>query len=109
MLRSGRYRHPVTLQQATEVRDGHGQPVQTWSTFKPWRCAIDPLSGREFFAAQQVSAETTHRLTGHYVSGVSPKMRVRDDVAGRIFRIEAVLNFQEMGRELQLMCVEVLA
>lgn len=107
MLRSGLYRHAVTVERATEVRDGHGQPIRTWATFASWRCAIVPLRGREFFAARQLSAETTHKLSGHYISGVSPKDRIK--FGSRTFRIEQVINVEEKGRELELMCVEVLS
>lgn len=106
-LKSGRYRHPVTIRRATRARDGHGQSVENFDTiFASWRCAIDPIRGREYFAARQVAAETTHQLAGHYIAGVAVKDRVY--FGARVFRIESVINVEEKGRELQLMCVEVL-
>ena len=106
MFRAGRANKPVTIQEATLARDSHGQPVETWSTFHSWRCEISPLRGQERFAAQQLEAQTSHKLTGHYISGVRPSMRVVYD--GRTFRIESVINQGEQGRVLELECVEIL-
>ena len=107
MLRAGRLRELVTIQTATTVRDAHGQPVETWATHAAWRCEVAPIRGREYFAAQQVEAQTTHRLTGHWITGVSPKMRVL--WGARVLRIEQVINIGERNRTLELMCTEVLS
>ena len=106
MLRTGRLRELVTIQQNTPTRDGHGQPVESWSAFTTWRCEIAPVRGREYFASQQFAAETTHKLTGHWISGVLPTMRLVH--GSRTFRIEAVINVGERNRVLELMCIEVL-
>lgn len=107
MLRTGRLRETVTIQQAALARDSHGQPIETWSTFATWQCEISPLRGREYFAAQQFAADTTHKLIGHWISGVLPTMRIAH--GSRVFRIESVINAGERNRELELMCVEVLS
>ena len=104
---AGRLDKRVTLQSATSARDGHGQPIATWTTVATVWAAVEPIRGREYFSAQQVSAETTHRVTIRWRSGVSPQWRV---VFGdRTFRIESVINPRERNERLELMCVEVLA
>ena len=103
---AGRLDKRVTLQSATSARDGHGQAVETWSDVATVWAAVEPIRGREFFAAQQVSAETTHRVTMRWRSGVSPKWRVV--FGGRTFRIESVINVREKNERIELMCVEVL-
>ena len=107
MLRTGRLRETVTIQQVTLTRDSHGQPIESWSSFATWRCEIAPVRGREYFAAQQFAADTSHKLTGHWISGVLPTMRIAH--GSRTFRIESVINVGERNRELELMCVEVLS
>ena len=107
MLSSGRLRELVTIQQNTPARDSHGQPIESWSAFTTWRCEIAPVRGREYFAAQQFAAETSHKLTGHWISGVLPTMRIVH--GSRTFRIESVINVEEKNRVLELMVVEVLA
>ena len=104
---AGKLDKRVTLQSATEARDGHGQAIPIWSDVATVWAVIDPIRGREYFAAQQVSAETTHRVTIRWRSGVSPKWRVV--YGSRTFRIESVINVRERNEQIELMCVEVLA
>ena len=104
---AGRLNKRITLQSATTARDGHGQPVETWAAVATVWAAIEPIRGREYFAAQQFSAETTHRVTIRYRSGVSPQWRVV--FGSRTFRIESVINPLEKNERIELMCVEVLA
>lgn len=105
-FRSGRANQLVTIQRATTSRDSYGQPIQTWTTLASWRCEVRPVRGAEYFAAQQFNAETSHKLTGHYISGVLPTDRVLFD--SRVLKIISVINVGERGRELELMCKEVL-
>ena len=104
---AGRLNKRVTLQSASSARDGHGQPIGTWSDVATVWAAIEPIRGREYFAAQQVSAETTHRVTIRYRSGVSPQWRVA--FGSRTFRIESVINPLERNERIELMCVEMLS
>lgn len=108
MIRAGRLRHTVVIERdSSAARDGFGQPTENWEAFATVQAAIDPIRGREYFAAQQFAAETTHKVTLRYIAGVSPKMRAR--FGSRIFRIEAVKNPEERNERLELMCVEVLS
>ena len=103
---AGRLDKRVTLQSATIARDDNGQPIETFSTVAEIWAAIDPIRGREFFSAQQVSADTTHRLTIRYRAGVSVQNRIL--YGSRVFRIESVINPLERSERLELMCVETL-
>jgi SPP1 family predicted phage head-tail adaptor len=67
--------------------------------------SIEPLNGREFFAAQQVNAEVTARIRLRYLPGVTRQMQVK--FGSRTFAIESVINVEERNRELQLMVKEV--
>lgn len=106
-MRAGRLRHRVTIQQVTRTRDGFGQPVESWSAFATVWAAVEPLRGREYFAAQQFAAETTHKITLRYLASVLPSMRVL--FGSRVFRIEAIKDSAERNVQMELMCVEVLA
>mgnify|MGYP001599371197 CR=1 FL=1 len=103
---AGRLNKRITLQSATLARDGHGQPIETWADVATMWAAVEPIRGREYFAAQQVSAETTHRVTLRHRAGVSPQMRVA--FGSRTFRIESVIDPLEKNERIELMCVEVL-
>jgi SPP1 family predicted phage head-tail adaptor len=104
-MEAGKLRHKVTLEQLDTGQDSAGAVERSWSDFARdiW-ASVEPLSGREYFQAQQVASETSVRVRIRYRSGVLPTMRV---VYGdRRFEILAVIDPEERHRELQLMCSE---
>jgi SPP1 family predicted phage head-tail adaptor len=105
-MRSGKLRHTVTLQSLVETQDGYGGTTESWTDFATVRASVEPLQGREYFAAQQERAEVTTRFRIRYIPGVLPTMRIMFD--GRAFNIESIINPNERNRELHLMAVEVL-
>jgi SPP1 family predicted phage head-tail adaptor len=78
--------------------------IETWSTFATAQASIEPISGREYIAAQSTQADVSHRIRLRYLSGITPKLRV--NYSSRIFDILSVININECNRELQLMCRE---
>lgn len=106
MTSAGKLRHRIVIEQPTKTRDPYGAEVETWTPFATVWAAVEPLRGREFFAAQQVNAEVTHRVTLRYIPGVIRAMRVT--FKGRILdMVSPPINVDERNQELQLMCVEV--
>lgn len=108
MVRAGRLRHEVIIQQrgeATESRFGAPSSTSSWTTFKTVWARIVPLTGSERFEAQQRFEKVDHRIETRWVNGVSPEMRVKH--RSRVFEIEAPLNVEELDRELHLMCHEL--
>lgn len=106
-MKAGELRHRVRIQQLVTGRDDTGGFSETWADVATVWAAIEPIRGREYFEAQQVNAEVSHRIKCRYRSGILPVMRAVFGV--RIFRIEAVINVDERNRELQLMCIEAVA
>ncbi len=106
-MQAGQLRQRVTIQKDTPVQDGYGQPVPVWSTHLTRWAAVEPLTGREYFTAQQTQAEVTTRIRVRWSSGhgITPKMRV--SWSGRLFEIDSVLEPVSARRELHLMCTEV--
>lgn len=100
------FRHRITLQELVTGQDEAGQPVQEWQDVATVWAAVEPLRGREYWAAAQVQSEVTTRIRIRYRSGVRPDMRVLYD--GRLYNINAVIDPEERHMELQLMCKEVL-
>jgi len=102
----GKLRHKVTIQQPSATKDGYGALVENWSDVKTVNASVEPLSGRELFAAQQVHSETTTRIKMRYRAGITSKMRV---VYGtRIYDILAPIDPEERHRYLLLMCRELI-
>lgn len=106
-MRVGKLRRRIIIQQAIESANAYGELVQTWITFANVWAAVEPLRGREFFAAQEQQARATTRIRIRYLAGVTPKMRVLFD--SRIYLINAVINPEERNAEMQLMCEELVA
>ncbi len=102
---AGRLDKRVTLRSKVVAQDAWGAPVETWSDVAIVWAAVEPLSGREFFAAAQVQAEQMQRITIRYRTGVTTAMRVA--WAGRLFDITAVIDWRERHEALQLMCREL--
>lgn len=104
MLASGKLRHSIVIQALIEDQDEYGEATQAWETFASVRASVEPLQGREYFASQQVQAEVTTRFRIRYLAGLKPTMRVVFE--GRNYDIQAILDPNELHRELHLMCVE---
>ena len=84
--------------------DTLGQPNTSWVEVDTVWGAIEPLSGREFWAQQQVQSEITVRVRIRYRNDITPSMKA--EYAGKTYMIKNVIDFQEEHRELQLMCTE---
>lgn len=103
-MKIGRLRHRITIEQVAEAQDTDGAVLESWTPYTTVQASIEPVSGREYFAAQSTQADVTHRISLRYLSGITPKMRVNH--TSRIFDILSVINVGERNRELQLMCRE---
>ncbi|WP_158738629.1 phage head closure protein [Alteribacillus sp. YIM 98480] len=104
-IRSGKLRQRILIQNEESVRQPGGTYETEWVTFLESWARVVPLSGTERYQAQQVQSKLSHRVEMRYREGVKPQMRVK--YGDRIFEIEAVLNLNEMNREIHLMCSEV--
>ena len=103
-MKIGKLRHRITIQQVSETQDTDGSVIEVWSAYAVVQASLEPVSGREYLAAQSTQADVTHRINLRYLAGIVPKMRVNYD--SRIFDILSVINVGERNRELQLMCRE---
>jgi SPP1 family predicted phage head-tail adaptor len=104
-MRAGRLRHQITIQQSTPAQNAKGEPIDSWGTFATVWASIEPIGGGERFAADQVIADATHRVTIRYTAGVEPKMRVL--FGSRVFDIREVRNLEERNRTMELTCREL--
>lgn len=97
-LGAGRLRHRVTFQSPVETKDAAGSITVTWQDFASnVPAAIEPLSAREFVAAQSKQSEITARIVIRARAGITPKMRaVHGD---KIYAIHGVLPDIDSGRE----------
>jgi SPP1 family predicted phage head-tail adaptor len=103
-MRAGLLRHRIQLQSRTLAANSLGEPIETWSTYATVSARISPLSGRERWAAMQHAAETTHRIEIRAKAGIKAEDRIIFET--RTFRIDAILDKDERGIEMQLLCKE---
>lgn len=78
------------IERVTKTRDVDSSVIETWSTHATVQAWIEPISGREYFAAQSTQADVTHRITMRCISGIAPKMRV--NYGSMIFDILSAIN-----------------
>lgn len=103
-MRAGQLRHQITIQRPVETRDAVGAVVTEWQPSPPVWAEVGDISGREYFAAQAVNAETTTRIRIRHRAGIVPKMRVLHPLTGTVYDIQAVLDPTGRRQELHLMC-----
>jgi len=127
-MRAGKLCHRITIEYQTETEDEYGAPVVTWVPIWQLWAQIQPLTGREYWAAQQVQAEMTHRVLtrwhpgwriepGVFITpaqlipqgeqvGITPTARIR--FRGRVFNIISVADIEEKHEYLEIRCIEAL-
>ena len=103
-MQSGRLNRRVTLQRKTAATDAYGAEVASWTDVATVWAAIEPLTGREFFASRQINAEITTRVVIRYLTGIVPAMRIVHGT--RLYDILSVIDPRDAHVELQLMCTE---
>ena len=104
---AGDLQHRVTLQQRVAGVNALGQASTSWANvFEVW-AAVEPLRGREFFAAGQGQAEVTTRITIRYRAGVVPSMRAV--WRGQPYDIQSVIEPLGQKQILELMCLQGVA
>jgi SPP1 family predicted phage head-tail adaptor len=101
-MQAGYLDQRITLQARSASRDAMGGEVVTWADVATVWAAAEPLRGREYFAAQQVQAETQIRFRIRYRAGIVLTMRVL--WRAQPYDIQAVIDPYGRKTSLELMC-----
>ena len=104
-MKVGRMRYRIIIQKPSDETDGFADPKDEWSDLAIICADIVPVSGREYFAAEQNMSETQFRIYIRYIEGITPKMRVMNNDTS--YGILAVLGDKRSGM-LTLMAKEIL-
>lgn len=98
-LSAGRLRHRIDIQQRAHVQDPvTGEMVPGWANV--WTAvpaSIEPLSAREFIAAQATQSQVVARITLRYREGLDASMRIVHK--GAIYNIAGLLPDKSSGLE----------
>lgn len=104
-INPGSYRHIISFEKISEIQNEYGEVKKDWTTIFTTRASIRPISGREFYQAETVNSEVTHKVNLRYREGIKADMRIK--FGERVFEIISVINFEERNIELQLLCKEI--
>ena len=107
MIGAGVRDRRVTIQEKAVSTDTIGNQTDLWVTIATVWAAVSPLKGREYWAARQVNAETTIKVTILYRRGVTPEHRLL--YGSRVLEILEIINTNERNEELVLLCKEVVS
>lgn len=90
----------VTLSRVEYVRDEYGTEIETWVPYAEAFAKIEPLVGREYFAAATTTSDAQAKVTLRYLEGVDPSDRLT--ARGKNWNIVSVQNIKFRNRELLL-------
>lgn len=99
-------RHAVEIQalQATGNTDVAG-PEMAWATILSTHAEIKPLRAEDVIRSGQTISEVEIPIRIRYQPGIAANMRVVRVSTGDTYLIRGILNMQERGRWLILMCI----
>ena len=103
-MRAGRLRHRLTLQSKTYTANAYGEQEVSWVTQGTVWGAIEPLSGREYFAQGQLQSEAKVRVVIRYDSSIDTTYRIKH--GGLYYDIEDIVNHDLRNRMMTIMCRE---
>ena len=105
-MRIGPLRHRLAIQNAAASQDEYGDDSdRTFSTDETVWGSVEPLNGRELLNAQQVQAETTHRIRIRYTTNAVSESRILFE--NRTFEIVSLINRKEKKCMLEILCKEI--
>lgn len=109
MIDPGKMRYRITFQRFTGALGDFGDPLladdDNWEDEVTLWAAIDPLSGREFYAAEQSQSEVSHKIRCRYRGGLTTAMRIK--YGSRKFKIISIIDWEERHESLLILCKEL--
>jgi SPP1 family predicted phage head-tail adaptor len=101
MLPAGQRDRRIVVQRGTSTQSSTGEPTFTWDTYFETWAHRRPLTGREFFQAQQVAAQVDVIYRIPYPDGktVTPVESLRIIDAGVTYDVRSVAEIGKRGRE----------
>jgi len=98
---AGKLRHRIAIQEYRYASQDlvTGEERRDWTTVHECWASVEPLSAREFIAAQTTQSKITTRITIRYMDGIDASMRIVFAKRGeqKVFNIEGVLADDDSG------------
>jgi len=102
-LPAGKFDQRVTIQSKVVTRNSIGDEVVTWGAVAEAWARVEPLRGREWFAAAQEQSAVEYRVTVRYRAGITRDMRVM--WRGEPLDVVSVIDVNARRENLELMCM----
>ena len=102
-LPAGKLDQRISIEAKAVTRNGIGEEIVTWETVAEVCARVEPIRGREWFAAAQMQDATDHRVTIRYRAGITREMRVL--WRGEPLDIVSVIDVNARRENLELMCL----
>jgi SPP1 family predicted phage head-tail adaptor len=100
VLAAGRLRHRVVIQYPVEIQDETNGAINViWADLATVWAAIEPLSAREFIAAQSEVSKVTSKIIIRYRNDIDAKMRLYHFSKDMYYNIEGILADKDSGLE----------
>lgn len=103
MIDAGLMTHRVTLQRPSASVDSLGQRVESWTYLATVWAQVQPLRGREFFAAGAIQSEATVKIRIWHRADVTGEMRVLWRGVPHAI-VAPPVDIDGAGRALELLC-----
>ncbi len=98
MMKAGKLRSRVIIQQQVKAENAIGEDEITWATFATIWMKITPKSGQVYYSAHQDDSTVSGYFSMRYLKGVQPTMRIL--YGDRMLSIIAVWIPEERKNEL---------
>ena len=93
-MNPGELNHRITIiedvNRSLNITDENGAPIENWETWRASWSNKKGLSGRVFYAAEAVNAETDVIFIIRYCKGIRTDMRITDDEC--TYRIKGIVD-----------------
>jgi len=97
-ISAGRLRHRIDIEQKSYNQDSSGDMIASWAAlYSNVPSSIEPLSAREFLAAQNTQSQVVARVIIRYRSGLNATMRINHN--GTIYNPAGFLSDKISGLE----------
>jgi SPP1 family predicted phage head-tail adaptor len=103
-MRAGSLRHLLIIEEKISTVDGYAGRSDTWTEKYKVLGSLNPLTGREFFAAQQYESEVNAKAEIRYEPGITNAMRLKHE--DLFYNIVFVQNSEFRNRRIVLMLSE---
>jgi SPP1 family predicted phage head-tail adaptor len=104
MINPGKLNRKIQVMELAQISDGGGGYEDALTPVKTVWASINPVSGREYWQAQQAQAQISHKIIIRYTTELN-----RSNVLsfnGKNFDIQYIINVQESNRFLEIHVLE---